>query len=400
MQDYVREQASNAIHDLVGRTRILAEERGLDTYAAFRQALAERVNNPLRRRSGDFVYAGFFEPGGAPIAETRDGNHPNLDEVERSVIERPLREPAPDESVAESIEVNGQPYIYVVIPVKDRDEQVAAYTHGIFALSEAAQLDFAQRIWRSVFLAALIVIATAGLLYPVILRLMNRLSHFSSNLLEANLESLALLGGTIAKRDSDTDAHNYRVTIYAVKLAQAIRLETQQIRALIKGAFLHDVGKIGIRDNILLKPGRLDEDEFKIMKTHVNHGLDVVSRSVWLEDAVHVVGSHHEKYDGSGYPVARKGDQIPAAARIFAIVDVFDALTSKRPYKEPMSFEKTMGIIREGSGSHFDPDLVEAFEKIADQLYRDYCGREDEGLHKELDEIVRHYFSTEVKSLL
>lgn len=117
-----------------------------------------------------------------------------------------------------------------------------------------------------------VVLGTAALLYPVIVRLMRRVTGLSTDLLEANLEMLSTLGSAIAKRDADTDAHNYRVTIYSVRLAQAAGLDAPRIQALIKGAFLHDVGKIGIPDHILLKPGKLDDREYAEMKKHVAHG--------------------------------------------------------------------------------------------------------------------------------
>jgi HD-GYP domain-containing protein (c-di-GMP phosphodiesterase class II) len=243
------------------------------------------------------------------------------------------------------------------------------------------------------------VLATTALLYPVIVRLMHRLSDFSSDLLAANLETLSLLGSAIALRDSDTDVHNYRVTLYAVRLAEALPLGVQDIQALIKGAFLHDVGKIGIRDDILLKPGPLSEEEFRIMKTHVVHGLDIVGRSAWLADAAAVVGGHHEKFDGSGYPRGTRDHAIPVAARIFAIVDVFDALTSRRPYKEPMSFEAAVEILEKGRGSHFDPELLDSFNSIARTLYERYAGCEDEGLHEELAGLARQYYSAGLASL-
>src|SRR5690606_25377678 len=109
------------------------------------------------------------------------------------------------------------------------------------------------------------------------------------------------------------------------------------MHALIKGALLHDVGKIGVSDGILLKPGRLTDDEFKEMRRHVEYGYDIVGPVRWLSDACDVVRHHHEKYDGSGYDGKLSNGQIPLAARIFAIADVFDALTSRRPYKEPMT---------------------------------------------------------------
>lgn len=174
-------------------------------------------------------------------------------------------------------------------------------------------------------------------------------------------------------------------------------MNPHEIQGLIKGAFLHDVGKIGVRDNILLKPGKLDHDEFEIMKTHVPHGMDIVKRSTWLKDATDVVGYHHEKFDGNGYYEGLNGTQIPIVARIFAIADVFDALTSKRPYKEPFSFQKTMEILEESSGTHFDPDLLDAFNKIAKGLYDNFSGREDDTLKDTLKEITRSYFSSDAE---
>jgi HD-GYP domain-containing protein (c-di-GMP phosphodiesterase class II) len=238
------------------------------------------------------------------------------------------------------------------------------------------------------------------MLYPVILTLINRLANFSESLLSANLETIQVLGNAIAKRDSDTDAHNYRVTLYAIHLAEAAKLDTETIRGLIKGAFLHDVGKIGIRDHILHKPGKLDDAEFDTMKTHVDQGLEIIHRSSWLEDAVGVVGSHHEKFDGSGYPQRLQGEKIPLGARIFAITDVFDALTSRRPYKEPFSFEETMQILEQGRGKHFDPGLLDLFASAAGELYGRYGGREDEQLHDELAQFVQRYFTSELNTLV
>ncbi len=151
------------------------------------------------------------------------------------------------------------------------------------------------------------------------------------------------------------------------------------------------MGKIGIRDSILLKPGRLDRTEFDEMKRHVNHGIDIVSRSSWLKDASSVVGSHHEKFEGNGYPDGLNGTDIPLLARIFAIADVFDALTSRRPYKDPLSYEETIDILIEGRGTHFDPDALDKFVKIAKPLYDVYGANDDERPRKELGDIVGRY---------
>jgi HD-GYP domain-containing protein (c-di-GMP phosphodiesterase class II) len=245
----------------------------------------------------------------------------------------------------------------------------------------------------------LIVLATALLLYPVILTLMRHLARYSENLLAANLETLELLGSAIAKRDSDTDAHNYRVTLYSLQLAEAAGLNPERSRALIKGAFLHDVGKIGVRDHVLHKPGKLDAEEFKVMKTHVDHGLDIVGRCAWLADAQDVVGSHHEKFDGSGYPKGTAGESIPVEARIFAIADVFDALASRRPYKEPLTFDETMKILEAGRATHFDPALLDCFNQIAHRLYDEYAGRDDERLREEVRVAVNRFFTGGLETL-
>jgi len=222
----------------------------------------------------------------------------------------------------------------------------------------------------------------------------------SDDLLDANLEMLSVVGSAIAKRDADTDAHNYRVTIYSVRLAEAVGLDTKTMQALIKGAFLHDVGKIGIPDHILLKPGKLDESEFAEMQKHVAHGLDIVRRAAWLTDAEAVVGCHHEKYDGGGYGNGLQAEAIPLIARIFAIADVFDALTSHRPYKEPLSFETTMDILEKSRGTHLDPRLLDAFAAIARPLHEVFSNHDDDHPRQIVRDIVIRYFKQDLATLL
>jgi len=270
----------------------------------------------------------------------------------------------------------------------------------LYALSSSAITAARNSAFRTAGYVLLIVLSTSLLLYPVILKLINRLANFSERLLGANLETIQVLGNAIAKRDSDTDAHNYRVTLYAIHLAEAAGLDGDSIQGLIKGAFLHDVGKIGIRDHILHKPGKLDDAEFDTMKTHVDKGLEIIQRSSWLEDAIDVVGSHHEKFDGNGYPHQLLGEKIPIGARVFAIADVFDALTSRRPYKEPFPFAETMQILEQGRGTHFDPAMLDLFASLADDLYERYGGREDEQLHEELNRFVQLYFSAGLSTLV
>jgi response regulator RpfG family c-di-GMP phosphodiesterase len=141
------------------------------------------------------------------------------------------------------------------------------------------------------------------------------------------------------------------------------------MRTLLLGAFLHDVGKIGIRDAILLKPGPLTEEETASMRAHVGLGLKIIGSSKWLQLARSVIEGHHERFDGRGYPRGLKGIAIPLEARLFSIVDAFDALTSERPYKRPLSLADSLACLQEGAGSQFDPDMVAAFCRIAGHAY-------------------------------
>ena len=244
---------------------------------------------------------------------------------------------------------------------------------GIYQIDDAVHTTLNRQVAWSVAGVALSAILALAVLVPVMLGLERRVIRHARDAVDANLDALLTLGNAIAQRDSDTDAHNYRVTVYAVRLAQHMGLDDKAIRHLIRGAFLHDVGKIGISDAILLKPAKLTDDEFAVMKTHVTRGLKIVGRSRWLEPAAAVIAGHHERFDGSGYPQGLAGDAIPLAARIFAVVDVFDALTSKRPYKEPLSLDEAKAILAEGRGRHFDPVVLDRFFEIADALYAECC---------------------------
>jgi HD-GYP domain-containing protein (c-di-GMP phosphodiesterase class II) len=165
----------------------------------------------------------------------------------------------------------------------------------------------------------------------------------------------------------------------------------QPMQSLIAGSFLHDVGKIGIPDSILLKPGKLDADEAAVMRTHVGQGEDIVGGTTWLDGAKAVVAAHHEWWDGSGYPRQLAGEAIPLAARIFAVADVFDALCSKRPYKEPMSFAVVMAILERDSGSHFDPAVMTVFRAMAREIFERLGACSEDDCRKLLEERVRHH---------
>ena len=391
LRDEVMDETRAEIQHIIARTVQIIQGSDIGKREAFRQALAERTHLNLDKGKGSYVYVCFFEAGSPEIEERLDTGYPLAAEIADYVHSHPSLAPT-QQKFKDILWFGGLLHVQVVLPLKDSSDQTIGFARSIFASSEAVRISLQDRLRRSVLLVITIVLGTSALLYPVILQLFGRLSLSSRNLLEANLDTLSMLASTIAKRDSDTDIHNFRVTLYAVRLAEALGLPDSEIMSLIKGAFLHDIGKIGIRDAILLKNGALSEEEFSLMREHVRHGLDILGDSGWFRDGAGVVGSHHEKYDGSGYPRGIAGEEIPLLARIFAIVDVFDALTARRPYKEPMSCEAALTTLQEGRGSHFDPRMVDVFLGIARDLYHGCYERDDRGLRNELKEVIERYF--------
>jgi HD-GYP domain-containing protein (c-di-GMP phosphodiesterase class II) len=309
-----------------------------------------------------------------------------------------------NQMMANRITIDNQLYILLHFPVKNTAGKTMGQAAMLFLPAEERLQEIQTHVWQRTLTALVIVMITMLFIYPVIIRLTRQLSTLSTNLLNANLQTATALGNAIAKRDSDTDIHNYRVTIYSVRLAEALKLDTLTMQGLIKGAFLHDVGKIGTPDSILLKPGPLTDAEFTEMKKHVKHGVDIIKSSVWLQDAEDVVFFHHAKYNGGGYTASKeillRGKDIPLVARIFAIVDVFDALSSHRPYKPSLDFETTLAEMEKNVGSHFDPELFVTFKTIARPLYDELADRQDELPRTLLTTIVKKYFLDDLEQLL
>jgi len=191
-----------------------------------------------------------------------------------------------------------------------------------------------------------------------------------AKLREANTQLLSAYEATIEGwshamdlRDRETEGHSQRVTQLTVKMSQALGLGNDDIMHIRRGALLHDMGKIGVPDAILHKPGPLTDDEWILMRKHPQFAFDMLYPIEYLRPALGIPLSHHEKWDGTGYPRGLKGEEIPMAARMFAVVDVWDALTSDRPYRPAWSEEQALTYIREQSGKHFDPDAVDLFFK-------------------------------------
>lgn len=185
-------------------------------------------------------------------------------------------------------------------------------------------------------------------------------------------EAIHRLGRAAEYRDNETGMHVIRMSRLSQKLAEEIGLPEPECQLILQASPMHDVGKIGVPDEILLKPGKLDEKEWKIMKKHPEIGAEILSgsHSTVMQMAETIALTHQERWDGSGYPRGLKGEEIPLAGRIVAICDVFDALTSKRYYKEAFSVEKSMQIIEEGKGKDFEPRLVDAFKKVLPIMIR------------------------------
>jgi response regulator RpfG family c-di-GMP phosphodiesterase len=172
------------------------------------------------------------------------------------------------------------------------------------------------------------------------------------------------LARTLEARDLETRGHSDRVVQYSLRIGAAMNLEGHELTALEQGALLHDIGKIGVRDSVLLKQGPLTHEEWLVMRDHVSLGLKIISNIEFLAPARFVIGQHHEKYDGSGYPNGLAGQAIHIAARVFAVADAYDAITSDRPYRAAMSHADACREISRHCGTQFDPAVVEAFLRI------------------------------------
>jgi putative two-component system response regulator len=193
--------------------------------------------------------------------------------------------------------------------------------------------------------------------------LAEKVAEATQEILEREREMIVRLSRAAEFRDPETGAHIQRMANYSRLIAQQLGLSQQEQELILRAAPMHDVGKIAIPDSILLKPGRLDEEELKIMRTHAEKGYEILqgSKSSLLDSAALIAWTHHEKWDGSGYPRGLKGEDIPLHGRIVAVADVFDALTTERPYKKAWEIGRAVQFLQDGAGTHFDPDCIQAF---------------------------------------
>jgi putative nucleotidyltransferase with HDIG domain len=202
--------------------------------------------------------------------------------------------------------------------------------------------------------------------------------------------TLEALGDALDLKDAETEGHSKRVTAYTIAIARALGLPKEEISVIARGAFLHDIGKMAIPDNILRKPGKLTHEETLIMREHCYRGYQMLRKIPFLSEACDIVYSHQERFDGTGYPRGLQSEEIPLGARIFSIADTLDAITCDRPYRKAQSLDAAQAEIKRCSGTQFDPGIVEVFLRMPDNIWED--------LRREInDQIYRFTYSATAK---
>ncbi len=243
-------------------------------------------------------------------------------------------------------------YISVPLIAKDEIKGVLELFNRSELVAEPQWLDFLDNIANQ----AAIAIDNASMFED--------LQQSKNELVLAYDSTIAGWSHALDMKDKETEGHSRRVAEMTVKMAREIGIEGEELEHINRGAYLHDIGKMAIPDNILLKPGKLTAEERDVIELHTIHARDMLKEIKYLEPAMDIPLYHHEKWNGTGYPLGTKSDKIPLAARIFAIVDVWDALSSDRPYRKAWPEEKVIDYIRSEAGTHFDPEMVEVFMKV------------------------------------
>lgn len=338
---------------------------------------------------GIFDIAELYDHRGEKLSES----HTDLGIAVESQLPEHIR-PAYKSSSYESLKMGDRWILRVFIPLRTVEQgEITGYFEGVRIVPDWQKNEIHTAAVKMALIACLASLLCGAAIYPMIVKLSADNTRKTIEVLDSHISMMEALGRAIAKRDSDTGAHNYRVAWIAARIGEEMGLSGSSMQALIAGSFLHDVGKIAIPDAILLKPGPLDDREMSVMRTHVDQGVEIVKGMGWLDGAHEVVAGHHEKWDGSGYPKQLAGDSIPLAARIFALADVFDALSSKRPYKTAMPFESVVDILRTNTGSHFDPRVMSVFERVADEIRKKLHDASEADARALLEAQIRKHFT-------
>jgi len=233
----------------------------------------------------------------------------------------------------------------------------------------------------------------------------SELNRALGSLGDAYRSTLESLTAALETRDLETHGHSERVVNFSLRLGRELKLGEEQLRSLEFGSLLHDIGKIGVPDAILRKPAALSESEWVRMREHPLHGQKILSGIEFLEGAARVVAQHHEKWDGSGYPLGLRGEQIDFNARIFAVADAFDAITSDRVYRRGRSYEEAISELDAFSGRQFDPEVVEAFRRVPREEWdeirrRSFEMNEQKAASRRLEQSAGHAYADESESVL
>jgi putative nucleotidyltransferase with HDIG domain len=255
-----------------------------------------------------------------------------------------------DISVALQALRNGA-YDYLLKPF-EREQLLAAVARAL----ENRRLKMENRAYQS-DLEALVAART------------EQLRKANGDLERSNDMMLEALGGALDMKDAETEGHSRRVTAFTMAIARKLGLSKERVDVIARGAFLHDIGKMAIPDHILRKPGPLTPEEVTIMREHCYRGYQILKRIPFLQEAAEIVYAHQECYDGKGYPRGLKGDEIPLGARIFAVADTLDAITSDRPYRRAQTVEAAQAEIKRCASTQFDPDVVETFLSMGTDIW-------------------------------
>src|SRR5258706_9506007 len=250
--------------------------------------------------------------------------------------------------------------ILFITTLDDRESKLAGLKAGAD--------DFLSKPFDSMELLARLRGMTRLNRYRLIAEQRRALETLNTELLTAYDKTIEGWSNALDLRDKETEGHAQRVTAKTIILARAYGITEEEIKHVWRGALLHDIGKLGIPDSILLKPGKLTEEEWRIMRQHPFYAYQWLSQIAYLQSALDIPYCHHERWDGTGYPRGMKGEEIPIAARLFAVIDVWDAITSDRPYRKAMSRQEAYNLIVQESGKHFDPAAVQLFMSCVDKI--------------------------------
>lgn len=346
------------------------------------------VATGLERTS--FIQANLFNATRDPLFSiTREGG----DAISDRFMQKRGSADFTDNPEGHILYANKRMYLRATIPISQAgSDTVIGYIKSIYKVSISEMKIIIHRVLSTLLVGLGGVLLCSILMYPGMIFMNNRLISNAAELNRANGFLIRTLGAALARVDTGDVRHNHRVLIYAVRLAEKQGMSRAQIRALIMGSFLHDIGMLSIDRTILQKPTELAEDEVKLLRQHPGLGTTWMKKIHWLRPARNVVKSHHEKYDGSGYPAGLAHDKIPFQARIFAIVDAFDGLTSDRFYRKRMEVSEAVGVMEQGSGMHFDPVILSTFVEIAPALHSVVATLEVKQLDRELDKVLKKYF--------